>query len=259
MVVVGVAFELGVIFFDFCENLHAFRRATIRSPERPSVKKLLFEVFACALVVVGVSGEFFVARATEDIGTELRIISNERVGVANKEAGDARKEAADTSLRAATLEKESVLLWKQLLSQDRRANVLMNPNHRRQFVSRIQQFSGQNFDVVSCGIKDSEIISFSMAVWTTLDGIAKWKLGKIENNSPSCGPGMLILVNTDAPIPTKKAAEALLKAFIEQGLMKEGSTVGTLSPPPAGPRGPETWFLETSHADSILVLLQIHE
>jgi hypothetical protein len=100
MVVVGVALELGVIFFDFCEDLHAFRRATIRSPERPSVKKLIFEVFACALVVIGVAGEFFVARATEDIGTELRIISNERVRIAEEEAGEARERAASAEATA---------------------------------------------------------------------------------------------------------------------------------------------------------------
>jgi hypothetical protein len=115
MVVVGVALELAVIFFEFREDLHAFRLAIIRSPERPSVKKVIFEVFACALVVVGVAGEFFIARSTEDIGTELRIISNEQVGIAEREAGIANKEAGDARRKASENEKETALLSKENL------------------------------------------------------------------------------------------------------------------------------------------------
>ncbi len=117
MVVVGVALELGVIFFDFLEDLHASIFEIIRSPERPSLKKLIFEVFACALVVVGVAGEFFVARATENIGTELRIISNERVGIAEEEAGIANKEAGYARRETKTLERSNKLLEIDLESE----------------------------------------------------------------------------------------------------------------------------------------------
>lgn len=93
-VVLGVALELALIFWEYCEDLRDFKRGTIRSPECPSVKKLMFEVFACALVVGGVAGELVVARSVSEIETRLRIISNQRVGIAGKDAADARERTA---------------------------------------------------------------------------------------------------------------------------------------------------------------------
>jgi hypothetical protein len=78
-------------------------------------------------------------------------------------------EIGNLNVRAAGLEVEAATLRKQLSTQERRANVLMDPLNRKHFVARIAPFSGQYFDVSSCRMDESEIGYFSMAVWGTCD------------------------------------------------------------------------------------------
>lgn len=72
MVVIGVAAEIGVIFWDHCEELAAWRRGIIRPPDHPSVRKLMLNVIATALVVFGVFGEFAIGIAIAYINGQLR-------------------------------------------------------------------------------------------------------------------------------------------------------------------------------------------
>ena len=57
VVVVGLVMEFGIIFHGFKEDMAAFRRGTIRSPERPPVVKFIIELLATLLITVGVFGE----------------------------------------------------------------------------------------------------------------------------------------------------------------------------------------------------------
>jgi hypothetical protein len=243
MVVVGVAFELGVIFCDFREDLHAFRRATIQSPERPSVNKLIFEVFACALVVVGVAGEFFVARATEDLGTELRIISNERVEIATKEAGDANQHAEEANERSRKLEASNgqlgidletekqktarfekaasdsqLALDKQLRIQGPRWRLLGEAAPALSL--EMQQFGDQRADIVLCGRSDridnetsrtAEMLAGSILG----DKGAKWNINWHWDAACIRFPVVIVFVNSTAKEQTRLAASALSKGLNE--------------------------------------------
>ena len=203
------------------------------------------------------------------IATRIIVIRTGQLSTAQDRLGEARDrqlradlkdkdiEIGTLRLSAASLEVEAARLRTQLAAQERRADILMDPNLRPHFVARIARFKGQPFDVVSCGIKESEIEYFSMAIWGTLSG-AGWNIGKIENNSPSCSAGLLVLVNPTASVAVREAAKALLDGFVALGLAPKQAHVGNVAAPPPEPRAPVTWFLESSHSDSVLVLVGTH-
>ena len=147
-VVLGVALELGLIAWEYREDLRLFRRGTIHSPERPSLKKLLFELVACGLVVGGVAGELFVTRSVSEIGTNLRIISHRRVGIAEEDAGDARKEAAKSDLARVQLEKS--LQWRTLSQKQQSA-----------ICSVISPAMAEKSGVVTLGEHDQESLRYA--------------------------------------------------------------------------------------------------
>jgi hypothetical protein len=101
LVVVGVAIEAILGILEYREGLEEFHRGTIRSPERPHRLKFGFELFAAALVVIGVAGELLIDLRVGKLQTELRA-KNEALGrVLEGVATDALKEAA-ASAREAT-------------------------------------------------------------------------------------------------------------------------------------------------------------
>lgn len=146
-------------------------------------------------------------------------------------------------------------LERQITSQQRRGAILMDPHNRATFGTPLKRFQGQKFDVIACGVKESEIPYFSMAVWSTLEG-AGWTVRKTENDSPSCQPGIMVLVHPNAPAATVDAAKELLKSF---GRIKltEGGQVGKTTPRPDNMK-PGDWHLAPSSVDSIVVLIGTH-
>jgi hypothetical protein len=135
----------------------------------------------------------------------------------------------------------------------------MDPQSRAAFGNPLKRFRGQKFDVVACGIKESEIGYFSMAVWATLEGnSAGWALGKIENNSPSCQPGLLVLTHPDAPVETVAAAKELLNSFVRIKLERDGAQIGKIPLPPDDAGKPGGWYLAPSSVDSIVVMIGTH-
>lgn len=222
---------------------------------------LVFAAIAAILVVVATSVAF--KRAKQLAGVQVELLHLKDAGLETDlkdkdvKIAEASKKAAEANERAASLEVEAAQLREQLSTQERRGTLLMNPRIRKQFDSRINGFAGQYFDVVSCGLEESEISYFSMSIWGTLQG-AGWTIGKIENNSPSCSEGLIVLINPSAPRKTKEAAQALLDAFIEAGLAPHNSIVGNIPEPPADARKPGTWFLGSSRIDSVLVLVGTH-
>src|SRR5450631_2799405 len=114
------------------------------------------------------------------------------ISLANKAAGDANE-------RAAKLEVEAGKLRLQLSAQERRSNVLLQPQIRARFGSRVKPFAGQYFDVLTCRIHESETTYFSMSIWGTLSGdLANCNIGKLED-VPSCTAGLMVMVEPDAP------------------------------------------------------------
>jgi hypothetical protein len=125
-VVIGVALELWVIWKDHKSSLRDFKRGTIRSPERPSRIKLIVELLSAALVIVGVAGEFFIARSTGEKETEMRTISGKQVSIAEGDAAAADAKASDANSAASKAIEHAV----QLVGIPAKPNAEsgMNPN-----------------------------------------------------------------------------------------------------------------------------------
>ncbi len=109
LVVVGVAFELVFIIWDFSEDrrvwLDAATHARIPFPARPSRLKLIFEILSVVFVVAGVVGELRIEARLGTLETYIRQTNEDRVAQLQKEAGDAAysatiaKGAADVAVR----------------------------------------------------------------------------------------------------------------------------------------------------------------
>ena len=140
---------------------------------------------AALFTICGIAATKIVVWKTEEQSTKqgLLNIAEDRQLQADLKTKDF--DIGNLKLRAAGLELEAERLRTQLSLQQRRADILMDPHTRAVFGNPLKRFRGQKFDVMSCGIKESEITYFSMAVWSTLAGDhAGWAVGKIENDSP---------------------------------------------------------------------------
>jgi hypothetical protein len=99
-VAVGVAAEILGIVWGYREEREAWGRGNIQPPDRPSVRKLWFELIAIVLVVVGVFGEARGSGALASINSnlrsktsELRSKSEQLLALVELEAGNAATSA----------------------------------------------------------------------------------------------------------------------------------------------------------------------
>jgi hypothetical protein len=213
---------------------------------------------AVAAVVIGISTRLVVVRpGQQSKAQELLSAAKDRQLQSDLKAKDV--EMGNLKVRAAGLDLEAEKLRTQLAFQQRRGDILMDPHNRAAFGNPLKQFRGQKFDVIACGIKESEIAYFSMAVWSTLQGsFAGWTLGKIENDSPSCQSGLVVLTYPDAPVGTVEAAKELLNSFVRIKLERGGAQIGKIPPPPPDAGKPGVWYLAPSSVDSIVVMIGTH-
>lgn len=94
LVVIGVVIELCVVVKEHVEKYRAYRRASIRSPEKPGIAMLIFEVLGPILIFSGVAGEFGVSFLAGRINADLRNANRKLVGLINERASKNEKEAA---------------------------------------------------------------------------------------------------------------------------------------------------------------------
>lgn len=113
VVALGVLMELWVIRREYIDESGAWKRGTIRSPERPPIVKLLIELLSVLLIAGGIVGELGVGiRITSVNGAlrsknaELRTKSNHLIALLDKEAQQLHKDAEDEELKRTELEKE---------------------------------------------------------------------------------------------------------------------------------------------------------
>jgi len=180
-----------------------------------------------------------------------------QIASAQADAAEANLQIAKANERTAGLEVQAAQLRVQLSAQQRRSNVLLDQPIRSRFVAHIASFKGQRFDISACGLKESEIAYFSMSMWSTLEG-AGWTVGANDTKSPSCHPGVLVVVDPNASQRTRDAAHILLLALVEAGLAPNNSIVSEIPPPPANADAPGTWYLHSSHPDSLVILIGTH-
>jgi hypothetical protein len=77
LVFVGVALEFWVIWREYRDERVAWRRATVRSPEKPSIKKLLIEFLGVLLIAGGIAGELAIGIRITSINGQLRTMNAE--------------------------------------------------------------------------------------------------------------------------------------------------------------------------------------
>lgn len=104
LVAVGVAFEIVVIFVEYLEAHRAWRRSSIRTPEKPSVRFLVFNLLGILLVTGGVAGELWVSVRSGNVNTSLRIDNGKLVSLVNQKAGYANESARDAEAQASAAE-----------------------------------------------------------------------------------------------------------------------------------------------------------
>ena len=230
---------------------------------------------ALAAIVVGLATRIVITRGGQ-LSTAQQLLSKakERVFLSDLKTKDVeigelklRSDTAESNIsatqraaageneRAAGLEAQAETLRGQLASQQRRGNVMVQ--HQLQLEVSLKRFKGQLFDVSACRNHESEVIAFSMSVWSVLED-ARWKIVNLDMNSPSCSAGITIAVNPDASEATKEAAKALLDSLIEIGLIPKAFPLLNLSNPPGVPPPTGTWWLQSSSRESVVVAIGTH-
>ena len=209
---------------------------------------------ALAAIVVGLTTRIVITRGGQ-LSTAQQLLSKAKERVFLSDISATQRAAAEANERAAGLEAQAETLRSQLASQQRRGNVMVQ--HRLQLEASLKRFKGQLFDVSACRNHESEVIAFSMSVWSVLED-ARWKMVNLEMNSPSCSAGMMVAVNPDASEATKEAAKALLDSLIEIGLIPKAMPLLNLSNPPGVPSPTGTWWLQSSSRESVLVVIGTH-
>lgn len=107
VVALGVAAEIIGIVWEYRDDLRDWRRGIIRPPDRPSSKKLWFEIAATLLVVAGIFGEAGASLELASINSQLRSITSELraksdqlLALVTQVAGDAATNAQRAKDRA---------------------------------------------------------------------------------------------------------------------------------------------------------------
>jgi hypothetical protein len=249
-----------------------------REPLKQSIKR-----FAIALLLIGLAGDGLgIVMGQAEMKALIKEAGDAKTSAA--EAGDKAREAKKNALTAladagaAAIRSEQAVIdagnaedaagraetkadavTKEAVALERRGTLLMEPRIRARFRSHIAAFKGQVFDESTCRMRESEISYFNMAVWSTLEGDgAGWKLAKDEDTG-SCQSGVIVLADTRASDHTKRAAQALLDAFIECGLAPRGSRVGTIPAPPPNAGQPGVWYLAASQPDAVVIVIGTHQ
>ncbi len=81
LVVIGVVLEVWFVIWEYRIEFKEFQRGTIRSPQKPSIRKLCFELLGAALVAIGVAGELGVDIKSGAIQTRLRTKNGELIQI----------------------------------------------------------------------------------------------------------------------------------------------------------------------------------
>src|ERR1017187_10380000 len=107
LVVIGVVLEVGFVIWEYSEEREEYQRGTIRSPQKPSVWKLSFELLGALLVAIGVAGELGVDVKSGTIQTELRTKNGELIQLLEGASSAALITAAQSEKDAAQLRKDA--------------------------------------------------------------------------------------------------------------------------------------------------------
>lgn len=178
IVVFGIFLELIVLIKEHREKIRDWKRATIRTPEKPSLWFFVFEVAATLLVFAGVAGELAVGVRSEDINTKLRDKNGKRFSLVQQKADSATNRAAALEREAGYLHKEAARLNKQ--AEDERVarvqmQALVSARHipakeLQKLAASLSEFKGKELYLESYA-NDPESYGLGLSILTSLKSI----------------------------------------------------------------------------------------
>lgn len=107
VVVVGVALELVFAFHEHLDDLSLWRLGIVRPPAKPSAGWFIFELFAIALVTIGIVGELKVEANLGNLETQIRDDNGRRLLLLQQQAGEAKTSALAAAEAAARAKADS--------------------------------------------------------------------------------------------------------------------------------------------------------
>jgi hypothetical protein len=166
VVVVGVALELGVILWEYIEELHDFRRGFVHPPDKPNWLLYAFGFVAAGLVVLGVGGELHAESKIDKLETCIRKGNDALFLLLSKEAGDARDSAQKA--RDAAKQAWEYAAWRTI--SDKQAELMRKrirslKGHKIVFFGNFQDAETQSFAKRLAAVLDDKIMEVSSGVW----------------------------------------------------------------------------------------------
>jgi hypothetical protein len=248
-VAVGVAIEIVAIIREYLENRAAWRRATIRLPEKPHVPKLIWELMGAILVTTGVGLEFWGGAAVAQINgdlrsmnAQLRHVSAQLVVLLTNEASDAGKSAKTARHEADVAKKSASTAGRKVEEVKRETNKLVAQLKEEQnnllqlekdaaprFIWLIPTVKGTNIDVLR---------NFPLTT-VIIKSIPDWEARRAAGNIAAI---------------LHKAGWNIKKNSAIEGDLPEGVTVEKYQPPPTA-QHLENWWGQTNTADAASELM----
>ncbi|MEO7030586.1 MAG: hypothetical protein ABI147_14420 [Acidobacteriaceae bacterium] len=100
VVVVGVALELVFAFHEHFEALALWKPGIVREHGKPSRVWFIFELFAIALVTIGIAGELRIEADLGNLETRIRDANGQRLVLLQRQAGTAKQSAENAAAAA---------------------------------------------------------------------------------------------------------------------------------------------------------------
>jgi len=268
-VVVGLGFDLFVIFKEFRDDRADFRYGQIHPdenhlPKRPSKSLFIVAFLGTALIVIGVAGELYVDVRAGKIETQIREANDELLGLIIQEAGNAATSAKTAHLEADAVRKESDAIQERLSTASKQLNViegriraqgprwLILANNAAEFIRDLKPFRGSRITVLICGggVSPIEQLGTEERLLNLLGkpgsnwAAANWETG-YENwrgCSNTSANGLEMAISGNASEGLEKAAKALRDRLLRLGIAASLHTV---------PADQEHFWAATGGADSL--------
>lgn len=235
IVVLGVAMEWWVIWHERGDDMQAWRRGTIRAPDRPSTTKFIVEAVSILFIAGGIVGELGIGLKIASINNalrgksaelrsknaELRSDSDQLLALVTQQAGDANRRAAEANRKSedeqlARVKIEAAVAFRSLDDQQKRdiGNALTRFGS---ITAASMWFANGSAEAELFADDIAEALRFAHIHTTTVGGIMEIREGGGNFDAPieSANTGVDIS-STSNPV-ARELADALFKELTSRG------------------------------------------
>lgn len=215
IVAFGVALEFWVIWREHRDDMTAWRRGIVRTPDRPSTLKLIVEVASVLLIAGGIVGELWAGvRITSINGNlrsksaELRSKSDQLLSLVTRQAGEAKERAAKNERDAAVLRKEAEdEHMSRIKLEERVAWRTISPKDIKEIGARLRKHAGVRA-IIGTLADNAEAVSFADDIREVLRA-AHWQTPEVQPFSNLGKQRFGLRISTTRDFPSWSAAFAL--------------------------------------------------